>query len=132
MKDKKIILFGVLNLVQGAAVGAIPVFVVSREPLVNWILGVVAVAMLLAGPAIVVGGRIGRIVAASACLINMLTGTVFAALVVGSASYLYGIYGRHGSTVGAIAFVLAAFVLVLFWLIPAHELHFLRSGKTTK
>jgi hypothetical protein len=46
---------------------------------------------------------------------------------VASSSYLYGIYGQLGHSIGAIGFVIALWVLVVFWLIPGHELHFLRQ-----
>ncbi|MCP4602637.1 MAG: hypothetical protein GY847_19335 [Proteobacteria bacterium] len=126
MKNKTIILFGILNLVQGAVIGAVPIIAESREPLVNWLLGTVAISMLIAGPALVFGGRIGRMIAALACLVHGVVGTAFATLIAGSASYLYGIYGHHGHSIGAIAFVLVGFVLFVFWLIPAHELLFLK------
>jgi hypothetical protein len=127
MRERKAILFGVLNLVQGAAIGAIPVIVPSRDAAVNWALGTVAVAMLLAGPALVFAGRYGRVAAAAACLLHLLTGIVVAALVASSAAYLYGIYGSYGRDLGTIAFVVAVFALIVFSLIPAHELAWLRG-----
>ena len=127
MRDRQLILFGVLNLVQGALVGSIPLFVSSREPFVNWVLGAIAIIMLLAAPALVFGGQLGRVLATAACLMHAITGTVFAALVAFAASYLLGIYGRHGLAMGSLSFVIAVFLLVVFWLIPAHELHFLRK-----
>jgi hypothetical protein len=126
--DRKKIFFGVLSVVQSAMVGAIPLLAASREPAVNWLLYGISGAMLVAGPALVFGGRAGRAVAAIACMIHLVAGLVFAVLVVGSASYLLGIYGRHGQSIGALALVLAAFVAVLFWLIPAHQLHYLRRS----
>ena len=54
-------------------------------------------------------------------------GLGLAALVVASSSYLYGIYGQLGHTIGSIGFVIALLVLVVFWLIPGHELYFLRQ-----
>ncbi len=133
MKHKKTtIIFGILNLVHGAIICAIPLVVPSREPLVNWLLGAVAASMLLAGPALVMGGRIGRMAAAFACLISGFLGTAFAMLIIGSASYLYGIYGRQGHSIGSIAFVIAGFVLVAFWLIPAHELAFLKKQERSQ
>ncbi len=132
VKDKSLLLFGALNLLQGGVIGAIPLIVESREPAANWLLGAVAVLMIAAGPALVFGGRVGRIIATSACLVHGIAGTILAALVLGSASYLYGIYGHHGHSAGAIAFVLAAVMLLVFWLVPAHELHFLRKQGQTR
>lgn len=125
-KDRKLLAFGALNLVQGLLVGAIPVLVSSRAQQVDWALGVAAILMLVAGPALVFGGRWGRRFAAVVCLLHWVIGLAAAALIASSASYLYGIYGHHGHSVGALAFVIAAIVLVLFWLIPGHELAFLR------
>lgn len=127
MKHGKNAAFGLLNLVQGALIGAVPLAIPSRDPLINWVLGAAAVAIAVAGPALVFGGRPGRIYAASACLLHWLLGTVLSALIIASASYLYGIYGRYGHSIGSIALALAAFVLVAFWLIPLHELNFLRK-----
>jgi hypothetical protein len=127
MKERKAILFGLLNLVQGAAIGAIPLVVPSRDARVNWVLYAVAGAMLLAGPALVVAGRFGRIIAAAACLLHLLAGLASAALIASSAAYLYGIYGAYGRDMGRVAFVVALFALVVFWLIPAHELAWLRG-----
>jgi small-conductance mechanosensitive channel len=124
--DRKRYLFGVLNLVHGLVIGAVPVLVPSREPAFNWVIGVAAVSMLLAAPALVFAGKHGRRLAAAACLINWLVGLAAAALIVFSAAYLYGIYGRHGHAVGSISFVVALLVLLVFWLVPAHELHYLR------
>jgi hypothetical protein len=129
-KDKKLLAFGVLNLVQGLLVGAIPVLVSSRAQQVDWALGVAAILMLVAGPALVFGGRWGRRFAAVACLLHWVIGLAAAALIASSASYLYGIYGHHGHSAGALAFAVAAMVLVLFWLIPGHELAFLRRRAT--
>jgi hypothetical protein len=127
LRDGKLVLFGVLNLVQGLLVAAVPALVPSLEPAVNGILVTAAVVMWLAAPALVLGGRLGRWVAAISCLLHWLLGLGFAALVVASASYLYGIYGQLGHAIGAIGFVIALLVLVVFWLIPGHELHFLRQ-----
>ena len=132
MKDRSNAVFGVLNLAQAALIGAVPMVAPSREPLVNWVLGAAAVVIALAGPALVFAGRPGRIYAAVACLIHWLLGTVLSALIIASASYLYGIYGRHGHSIGSIAFVLAFMVLVAFWLIPLHELNFLRKKRVEK
>ena len=126
--DRRTALYAALSLFQGLLVGAIPLVTPSRSEAVNWVLGAAAVAMLLAAPALLWGGRRGRAVAAAACLLHGLVGTVLSALVLGSASYIYGIYGHHGHTVGTMAFVFVAFLLVLFWLIPGHELRFLRAA----
>lgn len=126
LRDKKLLAFGALNIVQGLLVGAIPVLVSSRAQQVDFALGVAAILMLVAGPALVFGGRWGRRFAAVVCLLHWVIGLAAAALIASSASYLYGIYGHHGQSVGALAFVVAAMVLVLFWLIPGHELAFLR------
>ena len=127
LKDKPLVLFGVLNLVQGLLVGAVPALVPSLEPAVNGILVTAAVLMLIAAPALVLGGRLGRWIAALSCLLHWLLGLGLAALVVASSSYLYGIYGQLGHTIGSIGFVIALLVLVVFWLIPGHELYFLRQ-----
>lgn len=125
-RDGKIILFGVLNVVQAALVGAIPLVAPARSGALNWTLGIAAVLMIAAAFALVFGGRFGRRVAMAVCLVYWVMGLAFAALIVAAASYLYGLYGHNGQTAGAIAFVLAALVLVLFWLVPGHEIHFLR------
>jgi hypothetical protein len=125
-RDGKLILFGVLNVIEAALVGAIPLVVPARSSALNWTLGAAAVLMLAAAPALVFGGRKGRRLAVAACLVYWVLGLVFAALIFAAASYLYGLYGRTGQSAAAIAFVVAAMVLVLFWLIPGHEIHFLK------
>ncbi|MDD5310092.1 MAG: hypothetical protein PHU25_22470 [Deltaproteobacteria bacterium] len=129
MRERKTILFGVLNLVQGTAIGAIPVIVPSRDVAVNWALGAVAAVMLVAGPALVFGGRYGRITSAAACFVHLLAGLVATTLIASSAAYLYGIYGAYGRDLGRIAFVVALFALIVFWLIPAHELVWLGNRR---
>jgi hypothetical protein len=126
------ILFGALDVLQGALVGLIPLLVPSREPAVNWILGTAAAMMIAAGPMLVFGKGPGRAVAAVVCLLYLALGAGFAAVIAASASYLYGIYGRHGHAVGSIGFVLMGVVLIFFWLIPAHELNFLRKARGSK
>jgi hypothetical protein len=125
-RDGKLILFGVLNLVQGALVGAIPLVAPARSAALNWTLGAAAMLMLLAAPALVFGGGKGRRVVMAICLVYWVLGLVLAACIVAAASYLYGLYGHTGQSAAAIAFVVAAMVLVLFWLIPGHEIHFLK------
>ena len=132
MKDKKIVLFSILNVFQGSLIGAIPLVVSSREPAVNYVLFAIAGIMILAGPALAFGGRIGFKVAAIACMIQGAVGTVFAALIASAATYLYGIYGHHGHALGSMAFVLVIISLIVFWLIPAHELNFLRKRWSEK
>ena len=132
MKDKKVILFSVLNVLQGLIIGAIPLVVASREPMVNWLLFAIAGLMILAGPALMFGGRIGFKFAAIACLVHGAVGTVFAALIASAASYLYGIYGHHGHALGSMAFVLVIVSLIVFWLIPAHEINYLRKRWSEK
>jgi len=132
MKDRNTLLFGLLNLLQGAAILSVPFFVASRESAVNWVLGLSGALMVAASPILVLGGRRGAFFAALACLVHGAVGTVLAALIAGSAAYLYGIYGATGRSAGAIAFALAGFVLVVFWLIPAHELKFLRGRLKTQ
>ncbi len=127
MKDKKLMLFGALNVVQGLMVGAIPLLVSSRIEAVNQVLALASVLMILSGPLLIFGGKWGRRLAASACLLHWLLGLVFAALSLMSASYLYGIYGRHGQSAGAMAAAVAVGIFIIFWLIPAHEIHFLRA-----
>ena len=126
-RDGKLILFGVLNVVQAALIGAIPLFSPARSGVLNWTLVAAAALMLAAAPALVFGGRFGRHLAMAVCLVYWVMGLVFAALIVASASYLYGLYGLYGQTAGAIALVLAMLVLVVFWLIPGHEIHFLKQ-----
>ncbi len=132
MKSVKNILFGVLNLVQGAMVGLIPLLIPSRSESINNFLVGVAVVMLLAGPLLVFAGKWGRIYAIFACLFYWLFGLVAICVVVFSASYLYGIYGHYGQTAGILAGVTALFLAVMFWLIPAHELHFLKKAGVGK
>ena len=124
-RDGKLLLFGVLNLVEAAIVGAIPLVAPSRAVCVNCTIGAAAALMLVAGPALLFGGRWGRRIALAVCLAYWAIGLVLAALIVASAAYLYGLYGRFGTSAGGIAFALAAMVMVLFWLLPAHEIHFL-------
>ena len=127
MKDRKLVVFGVLNVVQGLMVGAIPLLVSSRIDAVNWLLAFASILMVLSGPVLIFGGKWGRRLAASACLFHWLLGLVLAALSLMSASYLYGIYGRHGQSAGAMAAAVAVAIFIIFWLIPAHEIHFLRT-----
>jgi cation transport ATPase len=124
--DGRSVAFGALLVVQGLLVGAIPVLAPSRSTSINGVIAALAVAALAAGPALVLAGRPGRIAAAAVCLVHWLAGLVLAILVAASASYLYGIYGRHGQSLGAIALAIAAVALILFWLIPGHVLGFLR------
>lgn len=124
-RDGKLILYGVLNVVEAALVGAIPLVAPARSGALNWALGAAAVLMFAAAPALVFGGSIGRRFAFAVCLAYWAAGLVLAALIVAAASYLYGIYGNTGQSAAAIAFVVAAMVLVLFWLIPGHEIHYL-------
>jgi hypothetical protein len=124
-KDAKLLLFGALNLVEAAIVGAIPLAAPSRVGIVNGAIGAAALLMLVAGPALVFGGRMGRRIALGVCLAYWAIGLAFAALIVASAAHMYGMYGRFGTSAGSIAFALAAMALVLFWLIPMHEIHYL-------
>jgi len=123
--DKKVVLYGALNIVEGALVGAIPLVAPSRVGGINWAIGAAALLMIIAGPALVLGGRTGRRAALGICYLYWAIGLALAALVVASASHLYGMYGNFGTSAGAIAFALALMVMVVFWLIPAHEIHFL-------
>jgi hypothetical protein len=120
-------LFGVLNVLQGALVGAIPFVATSREALVNVVIWAAGALMILSGPLLVLAGRWGRRIAAAVCLLYWVLGLIGVGLIVASASYLFGIYGHHGAAAGALATVLALLVAVVFWLLPAHELHFLRG-----
>jgi cation transport ATPase len=124
--------FGALLLLQGLLVGAIPMLAPSRSPAINGVLSALAVAALAAGPALVLAGRPGRVAAAVVCLVHFLAGLALAILVAASASYLYGIYGHHGSSLGAIALAIAAVALILFWLIPGHVLHYLRRDRAAR
>ncbi len=90
-------LFGALALVQGALVGSLPLLAPSSETLTNAILWILAGLMLAAGPALVWGRRPGRVLAVAACLAHWLAGLMLSALLVSSASYLYGVYGHHGA-----------------------------------
>ena len=127
MKDKIKLLFGTLNLLQGALIGAIVLLVPSREPLVNGVLIGAAVAMLVAGPLLVFAGKWGRRIVLGICLAYWLLGLAGIGLIVSAAAYLLGIYGHHGQSAGAMAFVLALLVAVVFWLLPAHEIHYLKK-----
>jgi len=124
-REGKLILYGVLNVVEAALVGAIPLVAPARSSALNWTLGAVAALMVVAAAAILFGGRIGRRIALGVCFAYWAAGLALAALIVASASYLYGLYGHTGQSAAAIAFVVAALVLVLFWLIPGHEIHYL-------
>ncbi len=126
MKDKKK-LFAVLNVVQGLLIGSIPLIVSSRIPLVNWLIFATAALMLIAGPALLFGGQVGKKLAAVACLVHGAFGTIVVALIISAASYLYGIYGHHGHALGSMAVVLAIVVIIAFWLVPGHELNYLRK-----
>ena len=127
LKNKQNILFGVLNLVQGLLVGALPVLVPSRADIFNWIFGAAAILMLLAGPALIFAGKWGARLAAAACLVHWIIGLATAALTFFSASCIYGIYGHQGKSLGAIGFVIVIVIMIVFWLIPGHELHYLRN-----
>lgn len=124
-REKGLALYGALNVVEGALVGAVPLLAPSRADAVNWALFAVAALMLAAGPALAFGGAAGRRFALGVCYAYWAVGLALAALVVASAAHLYGLYGRFGTSAGAIAFAVAAMVLVLFWLIPGHEIRFL-------
>jgi cobalamin synthase len=125
-REGKLFLFAALNVVEAALVGAVPLLAPARSDAVNWALAAAAVLMLLAAPALLFGGRWGRRFAYAVCLVYWAAGLALAALIVASASYMYGLYGHTGQTAGAIAVVVAAVVLVLFWLVPGHEIHYLR------
>jgi hypothetical protein len=127
MPDRTAWLFFVLNLVQATVIGAIARYVPSRSPTVNAVLWAAAGVMLVAAAALPVRKPWARAVAAVACIAHGAVGLLGAALIFASASYLYGIYGYHGQALGGIALGLAAVVLVVFWLIPAHELAWLRQ-----
>lgn len=127
--EKKLVIFGVLNIVQGLVVGLIPLVVPSRIDLVNSALMVAGGIMFLSGPLLVFAGKWGRRIAAAACLIHWIVGLTGVVLVLSSASYLYGIYGRHGASAGLIAFVIAFVLMIVFWFIPAHEISFLRGRR---
>ncbi|MBI5525171.1 MAG: hypothetical protein HY897_02475 [Deltaproteobacteria bacterium] len=126
MPDRTVWLFAALNLMQASVIGAIARYVPSRSPVINGVLWGAAALMLAAAAAVVIRKPWARGVAAIACIIHGAVGLGFAALVIASASYLYGIYGGHGRALGGIALAIAAMVLIVFWLVPAHELAFLR------
>ncbi len=132
MKDKKAKLFSVLNIVQGVLIGAIPLVVSSRVDAVNWVLYATGALMIIAGPALLFGGRMGKRVAAVACLTHGVLGTIFTTLIVSATSYLYSIYGHHGYALGTMSLVLSIVVLIVFWLVPAHELSYLRRTWSEK
>lgn len=132
MTDKKTVLFGILNVVQAAMTAAIPWFAPSRDAKVNAVLWAVAGLMLLAAPALVFGRAPGRWIAAAACLAEWLLGLALAVLLVTSASYLGTIYGWQGRALAGIAYALAVLITVVFWLIPAHELYFLRKRQEAR
>lgn len=94
--------------------------------MVNGVLYFAAALMVGATLGLLFGGQTGRKIAVGLCALHGLIGTAFSMLICGSASYLYGIYGRHGQTVGTIAFVLVGVVFIVFWLLPAHEIWFLK------
>ena len=127
MNESATVRFAVLDLVQAGLVAAIPWLVPSGSLVIDGVFWTLAALMVVAAPTLVFGGRTGRIVAGVVCVVYWVAG---AALVVGigsSAAYLTGIYGTLGKTLGAAAWLLAALVAVLFWLIPAHELVWLRQ-----
>jgi len=131
-RSRALRVFAVLNLCQAALIGSLPLVASSREPLVNGVLFFAAALMALAGLALLFAGTTGRRIAIVFCAIHGFVGTVFSMLIMGSASYLYGIYGRHGHAVGTIAFVLVVVVFIVFWLLPAHEIWFLRQRREEK
>lgn len=125
-------MFAGLNICQAGLIGSIPLTLSSREPLVNGVLFAAAGVMVLAALGLFVRGETGRKIAFYACVVHGVIGTVFSMLIAGSASYLYGIYGRHGHAVGSIAFVLVVVVFIVFWLLPAHEIWFLQKPREEK
>ena len=111
---------------------AIPWLLPSRSSLLNGGLVALGALMLISGPLLIWAGRLGRLVAASACLLNWAVGTVFSVLILASASYLAEAFGRMGSTVAGLSLVLVALTVVLFWLLPLHELHALRKSGASR
>jgi len=95
--------------------------------LIDGVLWTLAGAMMVTAGMLMFTDRAGRIVAAVVCLAYWLAGAAFAVLVAMSAAYLYGIYGGIGQALGIVAWAVVALVGVLFWLIPSHQLAWLRS-----
>jgi len=124
--------FSLLNIFQGALVGVVPIIVPSRLDPVNWALYTAAALMIASGPALMFAGTWGKRIAAGVCLLYWLMGLFGAVLVGMSASYLYGIYGYHGHAAGSLAVVIAVILLIVFWLIPSHELYYLKKQENTK
>ncbi len=127
--DRRHWLFAGLNLAQAMLLGAILLWLPSNAMWVNLTLGVGLALMLASSPALVFGGQRGQWVAAAACLYQWVLGTVFALGTASSAAYLYGIYGNFGKSLGLVSGAGTFCVLIVFWLIPAHELSWLRSRR---
>lgn len=122
----RLLLFVALDLLSGGVVGALPFLLPSTSAITDGVLVVLGAAMLLAGPAMMWGGRPGRWFAAGVCLAWWAAGAVLAALLAASAGYLVGIYGAMGQALAAVAGVVMVLVMVVFWLVPGHQLSLLR------
>ncbi|MFT7518190.1 MAG: hypothetical protein ACI9MC_000320 [Kiritimatiellia bacterium] len=127
MREPKIVAFAVLDLLQAALIGSVPLTVPSGAFWIDGTLWLLAGCMAVAAPMLVFGGRVGRIYGAVVCLLYWLAGAVLAALVASSAGYLYGIYGGIGQALGIVAWVVVALVALMFWFMPLHQLAWLRK-----
>lgn len=121
--------FAALNVVQGAFVGGFPLLFPSASPVTDVALAGLGVLMLATAPALLFAGARGVAFARLACLVHVLAGAALVVLLGASAGYLWGIYGELGKTLGIVAGGIAVLVAVVFWLLPAHELHALRAPK---
>ena len=122
----RVLLFAGLDVVLGCMVGAFPFLVPGDSRAIDLTLAALGVLMVLAGPALVFGGRPGRLYAIGACLAYWLAGAVLVVLLATSAAWLWGIYEAMGEALAMAAVAIAVLVMVVFWLVPGHQLAFLR------
>jgi hypothetical protein len=119
--------YGALDLIFAALYAyAGGVLAPSRDPRFTAALGIVVVLLGVAGLSLVVRGnrrdsRLLGIVASSVLLVFALA---VMALLVGSASFLFGIYGALGRGIGVLSIVTAALVFEVCALLPVFQLAF--------
>jgi hypothetical protein len=125
MTDKTRYLLAALDLLQGIAVGGLPWLIPGQHGWFDAVALTLGVMMLASAPLLIGNWRWARPLLLATCVAYWAVGTVLVVLIAGSASYMYGIYGLLGHLLGTIGVLIAALVAVGFWLLPAHQLHYL-------